>query len=491
MAGPPTTVLVVDDLEPARNMLRRLLTREGYEVVTAGDGQLAIEAIERHPVDLVLLDMAMPGMTGLEVLRHIRNGHSPADLPVIIQTAFTERQKMIEALEIGANDYVAKPIDFPVLLARIHAQLRVRDAKAHHLVDTDTGAAAGDLEAGPSAELRPGSTIANRYEIEIQIGAGNFASVYRARHLALDQEVAIKVLRAEVADRPEALARFRAEASLARQLNHPNAITVLDFGVTAQGLPYLVMELLNGRPFDEVLVDEPRLTPRRCADVLIPVCRVLADAHELGIIHRDLKPSNIFLAQAHRRQIVKVLDFGIAKLRTDLNAGASLTIEGSWVGTPAYMAPERLQNLPYDGRSDVYSLGVMFFEMLSGRLPFLSADDDPVAMALQHVSGIPPRLRSLVPAVPSDIESVVMRAMARDPAARPTAIELAELVARVTGVEWVETADRGGEVRTAEVNGSKPLQDAAWTKTRILPSSPAVVPDPPSDPEPPADPERP
>ena len=462
---PQPTVLVVDDLEPARNMLRRLLNREGFEVCTAADGPQAIESIARQPVDLVLLDMAMPGMDGLEVLRQIRHDHTAADLPVIIQTAYTKRENMIEALEIGANDFVSKPIDFPVLLARIHAQLRVREAKTGSIKPLEVSQGVADAS---SVELRPGAVIANRYEILMQIGAGNFASIYRARHLALDQEVAVKVLRAEIAGRPDALTRFRAEATLARQLNHPNAITVLDFGVTPRGLPYLVMELLNGLSLFDVIERGGPMEPRRCAEVLLPVCRVLADAHEQGIIHRDLKPSNIYLAKMNRREVVKVVDFGIAKLTTS----ASLTIEGSWIGTPAYMAPERLQNGPYDGRSDVYSLGIMLFEMLSGRLPYVSDDDDPVAMALMHVNGVAPRLRSLRADVSADLETVVMRAMAKDAALRPRAGELAELLAHAVGVEWVDSPDQTGEVVLREAREARPVDDPAWKRTTVVKSAP-------------------
>ncbi len=467
--SPPRTLLVVDDLEPARNMLRRLLNREGFEVCTAADGPQAIESIARQPVDLVLLDMAMPGMSGLEVLRQIRHEHSPADLPVIIQTAYTKRENMIEALEIGANDFVSKPIDFPVLLARIHAQLRVREAKTGTIKPRDAGETVADSS---TVELRPGTVIANRYEILVQIGAGNFASIYRARHLALDQEVAVKVLRAEIAGRPDALTRFRAEAALARQLNHPNAITVLDFGVTPRGLPYLVMELLNGHSLLDLIERGGPMEPRRCAEVLLPVCRVLAEAHEQGIIHRDLKPSNIYLAKVSRREVVKVVDFGIAKLCTELTTAPSLTIDGSWVGTPAYMAPERLQNAPYDGRSDVYSLGIMLFEMLSGRLPYVSDDDDPVAMALMHVNGVAPRLRSLCPDVSADLETVVMRAMAKDPGLRPTAAELAEILAHAVGVEWADSTEQTGEVVLRDARETRPVDDPAWKRTTVVKTGP-------------------
>ncbi len=462
MSATRSTVLVVDDLEPARNMLRRLLHREGFEVLTAEDGSRAIEAIASHPIDLVLLDMAMPGMDGLEVLRHVRADHSAADLPVIIQTAYTKREEMIEALEIGANDFVSKPIDFPVLLARIRAQLRVREAKSGTVGGEPSTA---EITAARRFELRPGTIIANRYEILVEIGAGNFASIYRARHLALDQEVAVKVLRAEIADRTDALARFRAEATLARQLNHANAITVLDFGVTAQGLPYLVMELLHGRSLADLLDQQRGLSARKCAEILLPVCHVLAEAHDQGIIHRDLKPSNIYLAHVGRREIVKVVDFGIAKLVTELNSASTLTMEGSWVGTPAYMAPERLRNEPYDGRSDVYSLGIMLFEMLAGRLPFVSRDDDPVAVALQHISAVPPRLRGLVPGIASDVETVVMRCLAKEAALRPSAIELADLIARAVGVEYCPGTEHGGESVVVDAPRARPIDEPAWMRT--------------------------
>src|SRR5262249_36060406 len=158
------------------------------------------------------------------------------------------------------------------------------------------------------------------------------------------------------------------------RVNHPNAVSVLDSGVSAEGIAYLVMELLEGRSLTEELREKGVLPPARCAEILMPVCDVLTKAHASGIVHRDIKPDNIYLNRTAVGEVVKVVDFGIAKLMDDTGGqnNESLTVTGGLLGTPTYMAPERLENKPYDGKADVYSLGIMLYRMLAGRVPFQS-----------------------------------------------------------------------------------------------------------------------
>jgi len=240
--------------------------------------------------------------------------------------------------------------------------------------------------------------------------------------------VAIKVFRPTVGQGAlESLDRFRLEGISACRVQHPNAVTVLDFDVSAGSLAYLVMELLQGRSLADELREARTLTPRRAAQIAAAVCDVLAEAHASGIVHRDIKPSNIFLHRSRDEELVKVIDFGIAKL-TDESHGVrpSTTGTGIFVGTPAYMAPERMGGEAYDGRADVYSVGVMMFQMLCGEYPHkvtgAGAHWSPAMMAALGKSGAP---TAGAPAVPEELESVVIRALARDPEQRATAAELA------------------------------------------------------------------
>jgi serine/threonine protein kinase len=202
----------------------------------------------------------------------------------------------------------------------------------------------------------------------------------------------------------------------------------MDFGVTAGGAPFLVMELLDGRSLDSEIFHSAPMPAARCAEIVVPLCGVLAEAHEAGILHRDIKPANVFLHASRVGETVKILDFGIAKL---LDGGASLTVEGGIVGTPAYMAPERFRGATLDGKSDVYSLGVMTYQMLSGRLPFDPPDSDLLAVAMMHLNEEPPAIGA---GVSPAVESVVRAALAKDPARRPAALEFGVALARAAGI---------------------------------------------------------
>lgn len=416
MTEPSPLLLVVDDLAANRELMARRLERSGFRVLTAEDGPEALAVLRRQDVDMVLLDIMMPGMTGLDVLKELRKTRSSVSLPVIMVTAKTDSEDVVEALSLGANDYVTKPVNFPVALARMRAHLRMHEA-AHP--------AALPAEPQTPAQAIPRALLGGRYRLESLIGGGSFGTVFRASHLELDRDVAVKVLAASAGTDPEALARFRREGMSACKVQHPNAVAVLDFGVTQGGVAYLVMELLEGQPLDRELEDGAQLTPARCSEIVVPVCSALAAAHAAGVLHRDIKPSNVFLHHTPLGEVPKILDFGIAKITGDAVIGQNLTVDGSLLGTPAYMAPERFRRGPYGPKSDVYSVGVMLYEMLAARLPFIPPSADPLALVTMQAEEDPPPLRLRRPDIPPEFEAVVLSALARDPGARPTADVLA------------------------------------------------------------------
>jgi serine/threonine protein kinase/ActR/RegA family two-component response regulator len=429
------TLLVVDDNEMNRDLLSRRLERKGYKVLTAADGMQALDTITTSPVDLVLLDVMMPGITGLDVLRAVREKRSPIELPIIMVTAKDESADIVQAFQMGANDYVTKPIDFPVVLARVQTQLRMKVGAAKPGA-APPGAAPPVSPAAAVAEVKTAAVLAGKYRIEAKLGAGAFGVVYRATHMALDHPVAVKILQHNVLlsdDRSDALARFRREGISTCRVNHPNAVTVIDFGVTDNGVAYLVMELLEGKTLAESLKENGTFSPSRCLEILGPICSVLEEAHASGVVHRDIKPANIFLHGIRGEEIVKVLDFGIAKLvGSASDEHATMTMEGSLLGTPAYMAPERVANQVYDGRADVYSVGVMLYQMLVGHPPFKA--QDPVALAVQQMNATPPPPRDINPDVPPAVEAVVLEALVKDPDLRPTASLLAQRFASAVAI---------------------------------------------------------
>ena len=418
------TLLVVDDNEMNRDMLSRRLQRRGYGIHVAEDGARALAIIDEKPVDLVLLDIMMPGIDGIEVLERLRRTYSQAELPIIMATAKADSEDVVKALELGANDYVTKPIDFPVVLARVQTQLRTKTAAA-------TAPPPAPAKSEPTAaDIAPGAVLAEKYRLDEMIGSGNFGAVYRARHLDLDYDVAVKILLPSVTASEESTKRFRQEGVAACRVRHPNAVAVMDSGVTEGGVAYLVMELLEGTTLVDEMKRRGRIPPERCLEILKPVCEVLAVAHDAGLVHRDIKPENIFLNVTPRGEEIKVLDFGIAKLVGESVAQDNLTAEGWILGTPAYIAPERVNAEDYDGRSDVYGLGILLFEMLAGRRPFQTMRQDPMGLLMMHVNAEPPALRSIVPELSAELEHVVASAIRKKPAERPDARQLSRALER-------------------------------------------------------------
>ncbi|HWS55916.1 MAG TPA: serine/threonine-protein kinase, partial [Pyrinomonadaceae bacterium] len=282
----------------------------------------------------------------------------------------------------------------------------------------------GPSAPGGSADGDPlvGRTLDEKYRLDERLGEGGMGTVYRATHLLIERPVAVKVLNRRLVTDEAAKERFRREARAAGRLQHSNAVAVTDFGETRDGLVYLVMELLEGRPMRELLAREAPLDPARAVSLMLQVAAAVAAAHDAGVIHRDLKPGNIFVVQRpNAPHLVKVLDFGIAKLAADDTGDGqphdTLTGTGVMIGTPRYMSPEQCDGVPLTPSSDVYSLGVILYEMLTGATPFTGAT--PLALALKHSAEQPRPPRELAPSVPPALEELVLHALAKSPQERP------------------------------------------------------------------------
>ena len=260
-----------------------------------------------------------------------------------------------------------------------------------------------------------GRVLDSKYELVSRLGEGGMGAVYRARRLHIGDEVVVKVLLEQYVASPAAIERFRREARAAALLRHPNVVAIYDFGeARGEDAPaYIVMELVEGISLRHLIRHEGKLAPARAVSLMRDICAGVGAAHRRDIVHRDLKPDNIIVLpppDADERETVKVLDFGIAKLR-DVETALSLTETGAMLGTPYYMSPEQCRGESLDPRSDVYSLGVMLYEMLTGVPPFNGPN--VASLITKHLTEAPPSV-SLQPGVSSALDAVYKRALAKD-----------------------------------------------------------------------------
>jgi serine/threonine-protein kinase len=339
-----------------------------------------------------------------------RDGDADLDRPTLVQVPehLLESERAPRTLSRGQQDS----------LAQLEAELEQY--------------AGGAARPGPSGDSKPaddpwrarprveepshiGQVIDKRYVVEALIARGGMGIVYRCRHLLIDRKFAVKIIRASMAQLPDAPRRFLIEAKAASTIGNEHIIDVVDYGTLPDGSAYLVMELLEGVPLSALIAKHERLPVARIAGIAAQVCEGLRAAHEAGIVHRDLKPENIFLSSRKSGDFVKVLDFGIAKM---MSASEPLTKRGLIVGTPHYMAPEQAAGAVVDARGDIYSLGIILYELATGKVPFDATHY--MAVLAKHMSEAPPPFDSLcLPArLPSEFEAIVWTCLAKRPEER-------------------------------------------------------------------------
>jgi serine/threonine protein kinase len=319
-----------------------------------------------------------------------------------------------------------------------------------------------------------GREIAGRYRIQSKLGEGGMGAVFKAEQISLKRTCAVKLLRPDVASSALLLRRFNAEAEAVAKLSHPNTVNIYDFGQDTDGTLFIAMEYVEGNSLREVIQSDAPLSIKRALSIAAQICASLVDAHSQGIIHRDLKPDNVMLQDRGRqRDVVRVLDFGIAKLRDDTRSTqAAMTQAGDMLGTPQYMAPEQIRAEQIDGRTDIYALGCMLYEMITARLPF----EAPTIMALlsKHLIEHPPSPSQRRPdlGLPPAIDELVMTAMAKEVNARPPTMEA--FGERIAAYLATLPADSGqGTAQRSAVVG------VPYNPSSGYPSQPAFTPPPP------------
>jgi serine/threonine-protein kinase len=359
-------------------------------------------------------------------------------------------------------------------------------------------------------ELEPGTKVGD-YVITGRLGEGGMATVYSGLHPLIGKRVAVKVIRAELCRSADAVDRFVQEARAANEIGHPNLVDVFNFGSLPDGRSYFVMEWLQGRTLADVLDTDGPLPLGMACRALLEICDGLAAAHELGIVHRDLKPQNVFFVEATGGNKVKLLDFGIAKLVGKREGTTPHTQPGLTMGTPDYISPEQARGRVIDARADVYSLGVLAFEMVTGQLPFVA--DNAADMMSMHLHAPPRRPSAVNPLLPPAFDALVERMLAKDAALRPSVSEVRSALThilypppappdpppprapRFSPRAWMFAAAGLGILCVALVSGGRPLLPAliAFAATPLpapprspAGSSPLVPAAPPAAPQPPA-----
>jgi serine/threonine-protein kinase len=325
-----------------------------------------------------------------------------------------------------------------------------------------------------------GATLLDRFRIVARLGSGGMGAVYRARQLSVERDVAVKILRSDRAGADTA-ARFEREARVIAKLKHPNIVSVIDYGVT-EGRAFIAMELLEGKTLEQRMLAGP-FDEGGIRWLLRETCEALVEAHSRGVVHRDIKPSNLFLEPLGSRDVLKVVDFGIARLLDD----PSLTSQGMLMGTPKYLSPEQASSGAIGPKSDIYSLGIVAYECLTGKLPFDA--DSAVKMIVRHATAEPRPLRTTCPSleISTEVESLVMSMVAKDPRDRPSASEVLERL-RVEKAPEPKRRARSSWPAVAVVSLLVAIGVAAALKVAVAPApekKPAGVARP-VDPPPPA-----
>jgi serine/threonine protein kinase len=334
------------------------------------------------------------------------------------------------------------------------------------------------MSAMSNERLEPGLIVAGRFRIEGLIGEGGMGTIYKARHVKLPRTFALKLLKPALAADADFVARFLREAVAASQVIHPGVVNVTDYGQLEDGTYYIAMEYLAGEGIDKILEREERLPLDRTLDILIQLCDALDYCHSLGIVHRDLKTDNILLCTIHgRRDVVKLVDFGIARMIGPELSQWQITQGGVIFGTPEYLSPERALDADIDGRSDIYSLGVIAFELVTGSPPFTGKYTQ---ILKAHLTAAPPTPSSrLAEPLPPAYDALVLKCLAKKPEDRfGTCGELLGELLRVRGALAGGAHDQGSSSASG-LTTRRPTTDGAWHSLAVrrpAPSSASATP---------------
>ncbi len=348
----PHTILVVDDEEPFRLMLRQLLERYNYRVIEAGDGNGALKVFRTTVPDMVILDMNMPGMSGLEICKMFRQDPYGGSIPIIFLSGCGGVDDIVKGIEGGANDYIRKPFEINELLARIKMQLSWRPAF--------------DAKRWGNGQFRPGTVIegdiGEQYKIESLLATGGMGVIFLGHRVSDNTKVVIKTLNSSFLNDYKDIQRFLQEANITISLKHPNIAQGLEV-VRKPDYCFFVMKFVEGNSLATLLEKNGRISQDFALHIIQQIAAGISHLNSYGLVHRDIKPGNILVDESNNAVLV---DLGLAKDSKQ----PDLTTEGVILGTPYYLSPEQAMGQNLDIRSDIYSLGATFYHAITGMVPF-------------------------------------------------------------------------------------------------------------------------
>ena len=437
-AEEPGRILLVDDDATNLDVLRETLAGPQYRLFVARNGEDALKVARRAGPLIILLDIVMPGIDGYETCRRLKEDPETRDAAVIFLSALSDPKEKVRGFEAGAVDFITKPVQAGEVIARVNTHLAIQRllrrqlqavppaAPQRPLDDQATGAPVVEARAPGTPVFRTGDIVAFRFRIVRFLAKGGMGELYEAEDLELRERIALKTILSHIAADERSIMLFKREVHLARQVTHPNVCRIYDVFrhryAAGNEVVLLAMELLHG----ETLADKLRRDGRFATTEMLPLVRQMADgltaAHRVGVVHRDFKSHNVMLVKPAREEDemrAVVTDFGLAWRSTHDEATSlsmSISTENEVSGTPAYMAPEQVEGGPVTPATDVYALGVVLYEMVTGALPFLG--ETPLKMAVKRLTEPPPSPRVHVPDVDPLWEATILQCLARRPEER-------------------------------------------------------------------------
>ena len=437
-------ILLVDDEATNLHVLRETLAGPNYHLFVARSGEEALKVARRAKPSLVLLDVVMPGIDGYETCRRLKEDPDTRDAAVIFLSALNDPKDQVRGFEAGAVDFISKPVQAEEVVARVNTHLAIQRLLRRQVERRSSDCRAGRpaprrgrpspaaMEARPpgTSVFRTGEVVAFRFRIVRYLAKGGMGELYMAEDLELRERVALKTILPHIADDERSILMFKREVHLARQVTHPNVCRIYDvfrhrYAASAdrpgEEVVFLAMELLQGETLADKLHREGRFATGELLPVVRQMAAALTAAHRVGVVHRDFKSLNVMLVKPTRADEgmrVVVTDFGLAWRSaqgesTSVLLSLSLPEEDVISGTPAYMAPEQVEGGPVTPATDVYALGVVLYEMVTGVWPFVG--ETPLKTAIKRLKELPPSPRVHVPDVDPLWEATILRCLARRP----------------------------------------------------------------------------